>query len=324
MWQTAKVLQQIKLFGVGSVNSERSSSGVAHSDAAFKREFAVRHPHGRIIYCSIVGAGDLQKVIFYSHGFPASRIEATIAHRAALARGITIVALDRPGFGRSEWYRDRSFEDWAQDVVAVADYLGVQRFEILGVSGGTPTAVAAAALLAKRVSGLTIVSGVGPLDDSLVTSGMNPVNRALLLLGRRSPRLGRWLVWSVAQLWRVFPRFVMLWFGVLLPSVDRQIISRRDVGVVLTKNIREALAQGVRGAVVEFALLASDWSGLLARVKVPTTIWHGAADTYVPLAMGERLQRGIEGSTFHKVVDGGHFMILDKMGTILDNYALPR
>jgi len=107
-------------------------------------------------------------------------------------------------------------------------------------------------------------------------------------------------------------------------GVDRQIISRRDVGVVLTKNIREALAQGVRGAVVEFALLASDWSGLLARVKVPTTIWHGAADTYVPLAMGERLQRGIEGSTFHKVVDGGHFMILDKMGTILDNSALPR
>jgi pimeloyl-ACP methyl ester carboxylesterase len=153
---------------------------------------------------------------------------------------------------------------------------------------------------------------------------MNLVNQALLVLGRQLPWLGKWVVSSVAHLWRAYPRLVMLWFGVLLPNVDRQVVSRRDVGVILAKNIREALAQGVRGTVSEFMLLASDWSGLLAKVKVPTTIWHGDADTYVPLVMGERLHRGIEGSTFHKVVGGGHFMILDTIGTILDRYMVPR
>jgi pimeloyl-ACP methyl ester carboxylesterase len=298
--------------------------GAAPGGDADKRELSIRHPHGRIVHCSIVGAADLQKVVFYSHGFPASRIEATVAHRQALARGITLVALDRPGFGRSEWYPGRRFEDWAEDVAAVADYLGVQQFDILGVSGGTPTALAAAALLSERVRSLTIVSGVGPLDSTGATSGMNPVNRMLLLLGRGFPWIGRWVVWSVAHLWRSFPRFVMLWFGALLPSVDRQVVSRRDVSVILIKNIREALSQGVRGTVSEFMLLASDWSGLLAQVRVPTTIWHGDADTYVPLVMGELLHRGIEGSTFHKVVGGGHFMILDNIGNILDRYTLPR
>jgi len=283
-----------------------------------KHELAFRHPNGRQVYCSIVGARDLQKVVFYSHGFPASRIEASVAHREALRLGITVVALDRPGFGASDWYADRRFEDWAEDVALVADGLGVQRFSILGVSGGTPTAIAAAGLLSERVSRLTIVSGVGPVGGSGSLAGMNVANRLLLMLGYRVPWFGRRLIWGVAQLWRAFPRLVMVWFGALLPAVDRAVVSRREVGVILAKNIREALAQGVRGTVTEFMLLASDWSPLLSRVRVSTTVWHGGADTYVPLAMGESLHRGIAGSSFHKVVDGGHFMILDTMGPVLE------
>jgi len=85
----------------------------------------------------------------------------------------------------------------------------------------------------------------------------------------------------------------------------------------MAKNIREGLSQGVRGAVSEFRLLVTDWGGILSRVGVPTTIWHGDADTYVPIAMGEVLHRGIAGSIFHKVEGGGHFMILDTMAEIL-------
>jgi pimeloyl-ACP methyl ester carboxylesterase len=66
-------------------------------------------------------------------------------------------------------------------------------------------------------------------------------------------------------------------------------------------------------------LLTSDWSALLSRVRVPTTIWHGDADTYVPVTMGEAVHRGIQGSIFHKVVGGGHFMILDTMPEVLES-----
>jgi pimeloyl-ACP methyl ester carboxylesterase len=56
----------------------------------------------------------------------------------------------------------------------------------------------------------------------------------------------------------------------------------------------------------------------LPQVRVPTTIWHGDADTYVPLVMGESIHQAISGSIFHKVVGGGHFMILDTMSEILE------
>ncbi len=283
-----------------------------------KHELRLRHPNGRLVSCAVFGARDLKKVVFYSHGFPASRIEAAVAHREAKGLGLTIIALDRPGFGGSDWYRDRTFNDWAGDITLIANHLGIERFSILGVSGGTPTAVAAAAALPDRVARLTIVSGVGPLRDKRSLNGMNPVNRAVFSLGARCPRLGAGLVWMIAQIWRTFPKIVMLWFGLLLPKADLEIVKRREVGIILAKTILAALSQGVRGAVSEFNLLASDWSDILPQVRVPTTIWHGDADTYVPIVMGESLHQGISGSIFHKVVGGGHFMILDTMGEILE------
>lgn len=276
-----------------------------------------RHASGREVQCAIFGARDMHKVVFYSHGFPASRIEAFTAHQAASARGLTIVALDRPGFGGSEWYPGRQFEDWAGDVELVSRELGVERFSILGVSGGTPTAVAAAGILTGRVKSLVIVSGIGPVVDGRVLRGMNLANRAFLYLGITVPALARTGVWALAQVWRTFPRAVAVWFGALLPGVDRKIVTRKEVATILARNIKEALSQGVRGTVSEFALLASDWSHLLHKVNVPTRIWHGTADTYVPLGMGEALHRGITGSTFNKVKDGGHFMILDTIDQVL-------
>lgn len=89
------------------------------------------------------------------------------------------------------------------------------------------------------------------------------------------------------------------------------------MGVVLAKSIQESFRQGVAGAVTEFELLISDWRGLLEQVQVPTTIWHGDADTYVPLSMAIILQKGIQGSVFHQVKGGGHFMIVDTLPTIL-------
>lgn len=281
------------------------------------RELVLRHPEGRAIGAVLVGDADLKKVVFYSHGFPASRLEATIAERAAKELGLTVVALDRPGFGLSEWYSQRKFEDWASDVALVADHLGIKRFSVLGVSGGTPTAVAAAAKLGNRVISLTIVSGVGPLTGAGSLKGMNGANQSLLILGKRFPFLGRCLVGILARLWRRFPHLIKVWFGVLLPKVDRQIVTRREVGLVLARNIREALKQGPEGTVSEFLLLATDWSELLSQVKVPTTIWHGDRDTYVPISMGEVVRERIASSEFHKVEGGGHFMILDTIERVL-------
>ena len=71
----------------------------------------------------------------------------------------------------------------------------------------------------------------------------------------------------------------------------------------------------------EFMLLISDWSPLLGRVTVPTSIWHGDKDTYVPLGMAIILANSIKDSNFHTVVGGGHFMIVDRLAPILTDFV---
>ena len=286
-----------------------------------EHELILSHPDGRRIQLAILGARDFTNVVFYSHGFPASRLEASIAHGAAREMGITVIALDRPGFGGSDWYSNRQFKDWANDVALAADHLGVQRFGILGVSGGTPTAVAAAGSLGSRVTALAIVSGVGPIHADGALSGMNWANRSLLRLGSHFKSLGGLSIGAVATVWRSVPGAAELWFASLLPKADIEIVKRPEVGVVLARNIQESLKRGVKGAVSEFQLLVSDWRPLLEEVKVPTTIWHGDEDTYVPISMARIVHQGIAGSRFHEVKGGGHFMIVDRLRTVLELFV---
>lgn len=287
------------------------------SDAVRDHELVLSHADGRHFRVGVYGARDFAKVVFYSHGFPACRLEASIAHKVAREMGITVVALDRPGFGGSQWYRGRRFEDWALDVERAADHLGVSSFGVLGVSGGTPTAIAAAGLLPERVTKLVVVSGVAPMHDEGALSGMNWANRGLLRVGQVCPLVGEYAIGTLAAAWRLIPGVAMLWFASLLPKADISIVSRPEVGVMLARNIKESLRPGVRGVMTEFSLLISDWRGLLPKVTVPTSIWHGDADTYVPISMAQILHKGINGSSFHQVEGGGHFMIVDRLRDVL-------
>lgn len=291
-------------------------------DELKQHECVVRHQDGRAVHARVTGSPTFERVVFYSHGFPASRLEAMIANGVGRELGLTIVALDRPGFGGSDWYRERRLEDWAHDVALVADYLDIRRFAVLGVSGGAPTAIAAAGELMERVTSLSVVSGVAPTYYPKALEGMNLANKVLLKLGRTAPVLGRGTIATIATLWRSSPIAAQLWFRALLPEPDLRICRRPEVSKIMSLAIREGLKQGTRGAITDFELLISDWRHLPGRIRVPSYVWHGDADTYVPIRMGEALAANIPGATFRKVEGGGHFMIVDTLREILTTIAV--
>src|SRR3989337_2296340 len=68
----------------------------------------------------------------------------------------------RPGSGGSPPYQDRDVASAAADVSSVADALGIDRFAVMGHSGGGPHALACAALLPDRVLGVVSVAGLAP------------------------------------------------------------------------------------------------------------------------------------------------------------------
>ena len=56
------------------------------------------------------------KPILYFHGWPGSRLEAGIANAVAQNFNTRIIAIDRPGVGRSDFQPARAILDWPIDV----------------------------------------------------------------------------------------------------------------------------------------------------------------------------------------------------------------
>ncbi|MGB3184515.1 MAG: alpha/beta hydrolase [Ornithinimicrobium sp.] len=85
-------------------------------------EESVRLADGRDLRYVQFGQPDAPEVI-YCHGFPSNSVdlrllEPMLEQYPVRAR---VVAIDRPGFGRSSFQPGKTFSDWPRDVAEVAD-----------------------------------------------------------------------------------------------------------------------------------------------------------------------------------------------------------
>ena len=83
------------------------------------------------------------------HGTPGCRLERWPDEDLYRRLGVFVVTHDRAGYGRSTRRPGRRIVDEVDDVVALADHLGLERFGVAGGSGGGAHALACAALLAR-------------------------------------------------------------------------------------------------------------------------------------------------------------------------------
>ena len=88
-----------------------------------------------------------------------------------------LVAVDRPGVGQSDPLPGRRLLAWPDDVALLADGLGLDRFAVLGHSGGGPFATACAHALPERVTALGVVCGFAPMDRPTRPRAWRPVWR---------------------------------------------------------------------------------------------------------------------------------------------------
>ena len=78
------------------------------------------------------------------HGGPGSRLLCP-DEDATVAAGVRLLTVDRPGYGGSAPRPDPTLLDWADDVQALADRLGLERFAVVGFSAGGGYALACTA-----------------------------------------------------------------------------------------------------------------------------------------------------------------------------------
>lgn len=249
------------------------------------------------------------RALFYFHGFPGSRLEGVLADGAAARLGIRLIAVDRPGYGRSDDLPGRRLGDWPADVAALADALGLKRFGILGVSGGAPFALACAAALPERVELLSLVCPLGPLGEPELSRRLPWPMRGALLLSHRFPGFSRWLGDRLLRLACRYPEGVLRALLLAASPQDRALF--RDVGVfsAMVQSLREALAQKGRGVIADMAIYHGAWGFPLPELDLPVRLWHGSEDRTVPRVLVDHLAASLPHCRSRLIPGEGHFSL---------------
>jgi pimeloyl-ACP methyl ester carboxylesterase len=141
-------------------------------------------PDGRSLAYDEVGA-DRGPVVVYLHGTPDSRLARHPDDGVARALGVRLLAVDRPGFGRSDPDPAGSLTALGRDLRILLDHLGIERAGLLGWSAGGLAALAAAAALGERVSRVVLAGTVPPFEahrDPAVVADLGAARRSFVEL----------------------------------------------------------------------------------------------------------------------------------------------
>lgn len=248
--------------------------------------------------------------VFYFHGWPASRLEAGLIG----ALPVRLLALDRPGYGRSSSQPGRTLLDWPRDVAFVANRLGLDGFHIVGLSGGAPFAAACAYALPDQVRSLALVCPVPPAHA--VSRGAAGVGH-LYRLGRH-PRVAHRLLSVLRPLLRrriITPSTLA---GCAIAESDRDVLTP-IILAGLGRAWREGIGRSVQGALSDSVIYAQPWNFPLDGIRVPAALWFGGADTLI-MPEAALAYATIPGIILHRCDDEGHFSLALRHGhAILDD-----
>lgn len=267
-------------------------------------------PDGRIL--SYAEYGDPAGTpLIWCHGNPGSRREADLLEPTLLQRAhVRAIVPERPGIGLSTWRAHRKLGDWATDLAALTAHLKIERFALMGLSGGAPYALACTRLMPNRITRTAIVSGIGPLD-ALDKSASKQQGPAYFMAARRSFWLAQGITWlmrrGLAQ-----PDKLMAQVFANLPSADQETLNDPRTRQSFLNLLHEAYRQGSRGVAWDATLIARPWGFSLREIRQPIDLWHGDADRNAPLAMGGYMAEQLPNSYLHILPGEGHFSVLTR------------
>jgi pimeloyl-ACP methyl ester carboxylesterase/DNA-binding CsgD family transcriptional regulator len=202
----------------------------------------------------------------------------------------TVVQYDRPGCGLSEpWPQPQDLDTDVAVLRAVADHLGVDRFDLLGISLGAPVSVAFAARFPERVGRLVLYGGYA--DGREIASPA--VRAAMLDLIRAHWGLGSEVLADI-----------------FLPegtAGTKAVFARLQREAASAESAVEVLAQCYRTLVTD----------LLTTVAAPTLVLHRRDDRAIPYRAGRELAARIPGARLVSLPGRSHFPYVGDAGAVL-------
>jgi pimeloyl-ACP methyl ester carboxylesterase len=255
------------------------------------------------VYDSVGGdAADAFPVVWH-HGSPQTGAPLEPLLAAAARRGIRLLSYGRPSYGGSSPYPGRDVASAAADVAQLADAFGVQRFAVMGASGGGPHALACTALLPGRVTGAASVAGLAPFTEEFDWFAGMVSDGAL-----RAAVAGR----EARARYAESAEFDENSFT----PADRAALS--GAWASLGEDAGRASAAGPDGEIDDDVAFAAPWDFDVTRIDAPVLLVQGGQDRIVPPAHAHWLVRHCRSAELWFRPRDGHISILSACPLAMD------
>ena len=262
----------------------------------------VRLADGRTLRAYDAGGGPAAALVWH-HGSPQSGAPLPPLREAAARRGIRLVSYGRPSYGGSTPQPGRDVASAAGDVAQLADAFGLERFAVMGASGGGPHALACAALLPDRITGVVCVAGLAPYTgtsewfDGMIDPG-----------GLRAAVEGREARVRHAE----------------TAEFDERSFTAADYDILagawksLGADAGHAGTTWPDGLVDDDVASVKPWGFELAQVDAPVLVVQGGEDRVIPAAHAQQLLRGCPRAELWLRPRDGHVSILAAVPLAMD------
>jgi pimeloyl-ACP methyl ester carboxylesterase len=265
--------------------------------------------------------GDPQgRAVFWLHGTPGARRQIPMEARVyAEQRQIRLIGVDRPGIGSSTPYQYDTVVAFAEDLRTIADTLGIDKFEVIGLSGGGPYTLGCAAAMPDRVVAAGVLGGVAPVRGVDAISG-----NISTLISAAAPVIQiaggplRLAASTLIRLIRPVAEPALYAYASISPEADRQLLVRPEFKAMFLDDLLNGSRKQLAAPFADVVVFNRDWGFRLDEVKVPIRWWHGDRDHIVPFEHGQHVVSRLPDAQLTHLPGESHLAGLGRAEEILD------
>lgn len=277
--------------------------------------FFSRNGKNRLAYAEF---GDPQGYpIIFAHGCPGCHVEGLFFDAEAKKSHFRFIVLDRPGMGHSDFTPEQTLLDYPLDVKALAEHLGLNRFGVMGWSGGGATTLTCAYVIPDLIDFCIILGGYTPIDTPELASLIPKADQ----FGYRSldkPWVFNSLFWVMKWMIRLTPS---MYYNVIKKTVnpsDRAIMTMPECQRLFMMDQTRCFTKGWQGTALDAKLNYQPWGYDVRNITARVDIFHGTEDQLVPFAFAERNASLIKNSLLHPLKNQGHLFPISQQKLIFD------
>lgn len=261
----------------------------------------------------IIEADQLDGVPVLLHkGTPGSELLQDAWVEDAQSRGMRLISYDRPGYSDSTPHPGRKVANAADDVVTIADALGLDRLAVWGFSGGGPHALACAALLPDLVVAAAVFGSLAPYSAPGLDwyAGMGEDNVTEFNVARQGrDAYAQFIETAALSLLDASPAALLEGLHSLLSPVDAAVLTA-DNAEFLFNDFCAGIRQRRDGWIDDGIALTTPWGFDLDQIHIPVLLLHGEQDRFVSCAHGKWLAGNIANVDARFLADEGHLSLI--------------